>query len=102
MRRGEIWTVSIAGKSRPVLILTRDAVIDVRELVTVAEVTTAVRGISAEVQFDWSSSGLTRESVINCDGLHTVRRRSLTELVGEVPDHVMSQVCSAVTYAIGC
>jgi mRNA interferase MazF len=77
-------------------------VIDVRELVTVAEVTTVIRGISAEVQFDWSSTGLSRESVINCDGIHTVRRRALTEIVGPVSESVMRQVCSAVTYAIGC
>jgi mRNA interferase MazF len=92
----------IAGKSRPVLVLTRESVIDVRELVTVAEVTTVVRGISAEVPFDWSSAGLSRESVINCDGIHTVRQRALTEIIGPVSESVMRQVCSAVSYAIGC
>jgi len=102
IRRGEIWTAVIAGKSRPVLVLTRDSVIDVRELVTVAEVTTVIRGISAEVQFDWSSTGLSRESVINCDSIHSVRRRALTEIVGPVSESVMFQVCSAVSYAIGC
>jgi mRNA interferase MazF len=102
VNRGEIWTASVGGKVRPVLVLTRDSVIDVRELVTVAEVTTVVRGISAEVGFEWESAGLTRESVINCDGIHTVRRRDLTGPVGEVSDSAMNQVCAAVSYAIGC
>lgn len=87
--RGEIWTAVIAGTSRPGLVLTRDSVIDVRELVTVAEATMVIRGISAEVQFDWRSTGPGRESVINCDGLHAVRGRTLTEIVGPVSESVM-------------
>ena len=102
MNRGEIWTASVGGKARPVLVLTRDSVIDVRELVTVAEVTTVVRGIGAEVEFDWDTAGLTRESVVNCDGIHTVRRRDLVGSVGEVSDSTLNRVCAAVSYAIGC
>ncbi|MGH9122451.1 MAG: hypothetical protein ACRDYC_11010 [Acidimicrobiales bacterium] len=39
---------------------------------------------------------------MNCDGLHTVARASLIGPVGQVGDDVMSKVCSAVSYAIGC
>ncbi len=102
MKRAEIWTTTVAGKGRPVLVLTRDAVIDVRELVTVAEITSSIRGIGAEVDFDWSSAGLDRTSVINCDGIHTVRQRDLTALVGEVTDADMYRVCAAMAYAMGC
>jgi mRNA interferase MazF len=102
MNRGEIWFTEVGGKRRPVLILTRDAVIDVRELVTVVEVTTMIRGTSAEVQFDWDGVGLARECVINCDGVHTIRQRDLTTLLGRVSDTAMERVCSALTYAIGC
>jgi mRNA interferase MazF len=102
VNRGEIWTASVGGKARPVLVLTRDSVIDVRALVTVAEVTSVVRGIGAEVEFEWDAAGLSCESVINCDGIHTVRRRDLTGPVGEVSDGVLDRVCAAVSYAIGC
>lgn len=102
MNRGEIWFTEVGGKRRPVLILTRDAVIDVRELVTVVEVTTVIRDTSAEVQFNWDGVGLPRECVINCDGVHTIRQRDLTALVGQVSDTAMERVCSALTYAIGC
>ena len=40
MNRGEIWLAEVAQKVRPVVVLTRDEVIDVRSRVTVAEVTT--------------------------------------------------------------
>ena len=45
MNRGEIWFAEVGRKRRPVLVLTRPEVIEVRALITVAEVTTSVRGI---------------------------------------------------------
>lgn len=102
MTRAEIWLAQVGRKSRPVLVLTRPEVIDVRELVTVAEVTTTIRGLAAEVEFDHEDAGLDRSSVINCDGLHTVARSSLTTYVGTVDDDTLAKVCSAVNYALGC
>ncbi len=84
------------------MVLTRPEVIDVRRLVTVAEVTTTMRGLAAEVDFDHDDVGLDQRSVINCDGLHTVSQSSLTTYVGAVTDSTMRMVCSAVSYALGC
>ncbi|CAN5730518.1 type II toxin-antitoxin system PemK/MazF family toxin [soil metagenome] len=102
MTRGEIWIAQVGRKKRPVLVLTRAEVIDVRELVTVAEVTRSIRGLAAEVGVDDDDVGLDRPSVINCDGLHTVAQSALTAYVGEVSADTMRKVCSAVTYALGC
>ncbi len=102
MRRGELWLAQVGRKQRPVLVLTRSEVIEPRELVTVAEVTTSIRGLAAEVDIDHTEVGLARPSVINCDGIHTVAQTALTKLVGEVSDDVMRRVCSAVSYALGC
>ncbi len=82
--------------------LTRSEVIDVRALVTVAEVTTSIRGLAAEVDIDHGEVGLDRASVINCDGIHTVAQTVLTGPVGEVSDDTMRKVCSALSYAVGC
>jgi mRNA interferase MazF len=102
MRRGELWLAEVGRKKRPVLLLTRSAVIDARDLVTVAEITTSIRGLAAEVDLDHIEVGLDRPSVINCDGLHTVTQASLTGPVGQVGDDIMREVCSAVSYALGC
>jgi mRNA-degrading endonuclease toxin of MazEF toxin-antitoxin module len=77
-------------------------VIDVRSLVTVAEITTSMRGLAVEVLLDDVSVGLDRESTINCDGIHTVARSSLTGCVGVVDQGTMDRVCAAVGYALGC
>ena len=74
MRRGELWLAEVGRKKRPVLVMTRSEVIDVRALVTVAEVTTSIRGLASEVDVDHVRVGLDRPSVIHCDGIHTVTR----------------------------
>ncbi len=102
MTRGEVWLAQVGRKTRPVLVLTRSEVLDVRELVTVAEVTTSARGLAAEVEIDHEQIGLDRPSVINCDGIHTVAQRSLTRPVGQIGDDTLRKVCSAISYALGC
>lgn len=102
MNRGEVWLAQVGRKRRPVLVLTRDEVIDVRSLVTVAEVSTSARGLAAEVELDHVRVGLERQSVVNCDGLHTVAQAMLTTRVGEVDEDTLERVCSALTYALGC
>jgi mRNA interferase MazF len=102
VNRGDIWLAQVGRKARPVLVLTRDAVIDVRLMITVAEVTTSIRGIAAEIEFDFQSAGLSERSVINGDGLHTITRTSLTDFVGVVESETLSNVCQAISYALGC
>ncbi|MEP7114259.1 MAG: type II toxin-antitoxin system PemK/MazF family toxin [Ilumatobacteraceae bacterium] len=102
MTRSEIWLAHVGRKTRPVLILTRPEVIDVRVLVTVAEVTRSRRGLAVEVEFDHEDAGLDQPSVINCDGLHTVTQSSLTTRIGIVSDVTMTKVCHAISYALGC
>lgn len=102
MTRGEVWFAQVGRKRRPVLVLTRPEVIDVRALLTVAEVTTSIRSIAAEVEFDHEDAGLDRPSVINCDGLHTITKASLTTYAGSVDEATMERVCAAIGYAVGC
>lgn len=102
MNRGDVWIAEVGQKQRPVLVLTRNEVIDVRALVTVAEITTSRRGLAAEVALDNEAVGLNRGSVINCDGLHTLTRTRLTHRVGVVDEATMDRVCWAVSYALGC
>ncbi len=76
--------------------------IDVRELVTVAEVTTSIRNLAAEVSFAHDDVELDRPSVINCDGIHTVAQATLSTYVGAVSEPTMQRVCSAISYALDC
>lgn len=102
MRRGEVWLAEVGRKRRPVLVLTRDEVLDVRKLVTVAEITTSARGLAAEVEIDHVAVGLDHPCVANADGLHTVAQTVLTARIGELDDATMRRVCAAVGYALAC
>ena len=102
MNRGDIWLAEVGRKRRPVLVLTRPEVIDVRMLVTVAEISTTIRKIGAEVEFDYRDAGLDHASAINCDGLHTVAQASLATRIGSVGNETMERVCAAISYALGC
>ena len=102
MRRGELWLAEVGRKRRPVLLLTRSEVLDARSLVTVAEITTTIRGLAAEVDIDHVEVGLDLPSVINCDGLHTIAQGSLLGPIGRVGEDIMRSVCSALSYALGC
>ncbi len=102
LRRGEVWWSEVGRKKRPVLLLTRSEVLDARSLVTVAEVTTSLRGLAAEVGVDHLEIGLDRPAAINCDALHTVEQASLSGPVGHVGGDTMQRVSSAINYALGC
>lgn len=68
----------------------------------VAEITTAQRGLAAEVSLDVAEAGLDRESAVNCDGIHTVPQTVLTEQIGGVSPTIMRRVCRSLAYSVGC
>lgn len=69
---------------------------------TVAEITPNVRGLSVEVPLDADIAGLPEASVVNCDGLYTVRHSALKRRAGEAGNATMNRVCRAVALALGC
>lgn len=75
-----IWLARL-DKARPVLLLTRDEVRAVRALVTVAPITSTVRGLSSEVPVG-RRNGLDHDSAINLDLITTVPRDSLIRPIG--------------------
>lgn len=101
VRRGETWLADVGREPRPVVVLTRDEVLDVRTNVCVAEITSQGRGLAVEVPVD-ADAGVHETSVINCDGLHTLSQRRLTQRIGVVDADVLDEVCAAITVALGC
>jgi len=71
-------------KARPVLVLTRDLVRPHLSRVTVAPITTTVRGLSTEVAVG-PANGLESPSVISCDTIVTVPADALGRHIGVLP-----------------
>jgi mRNA interferase MazF len=68
-------------KARPVLILTRELVRPQLNRVTVAPITSTIRGLSTEVPVG-RDNGLEHDSVISCDNIVTVPVATLGRHVG--------------------
>lgn len=82
-------------KNRPALILTRDvAHADLHQL-TVAPITSSIRGIATEVSVG-VSNGLDRASVINCDLITTVSVHEIGPCIG----YLLSAQEASLTEAI--
>jgi mRNA interferase MazF len=70
-----------SGSTRPALILTREIVRPYLSRVTVAPITSRVRGLTVEVLVG-PSNGLDQESVINCDNIVTVPTSAVGRQIG--------------------
>lgn len=100
--RGDIcWVEQPNEKVRPALVLTREAAIPVLRQVTVAYLTTQIRGIPTEVRLD-VGDGVPRECVISMDNLGTVSRSLLSEPITTLSGPRMHEVCRALAIATGC
>ncbi len=70
-------------KTRPVLVLTREAVRPHLTRVTIAPITTTIRGLSTEVPVG-RVNGLTHDSVVSCDNILTVPASTLGRHLGHL------------------
>ena len=101
MRRGEVWWADLPlpiGR-RPVVLLSRDEAYAVRNAVTVAEVTSTIRGIPVEVELG-REDGLPKKCVVNLDTIVTIRKDSLIERIAILRDEKIEQLNSAIKFAL--
>lgn len=103
VERGEIWLLNRPrpDKRRPVLVLTRPVLIRVLHTVTVAAITSTLRGTPTEVEVGLEE-GLKRASCVNLCNLFTVRQGELRKYVGSVGRQKMERVCRALLIATAC
>jgi mRNA interferase MazF len=78
--------VARLDKARPVLVLTRELVRPHLTTVTVAPITTTIRGLSTEVPVD-AANGLAGASVVSCDNIATIPSDALRQQIGVLLDH---------------
>jgi len=102
VRRGEVrwYKFSPPDKKRPVLLLTRDAILEYLGDVTVAPITTTIRDIPSEVRLD-KEDGMPHDCAINCDHIQTVSKSRLGPLVTTLSAAKMREVSLAIAFALG-
>ena len=102
MRRGEVRWYRFAqpDKRRPVVILTRDSIIEYLGEVTVAPVTSIIRDIPSEVLLS-PFDGVPRDCAINLDHIQTVSKGRVGTLITTLSAKKMDQVRQALLFALG-
>ena len=102
MKRGEIWWVELPPPTgrRPVLLLSRNEAYAVRELVTIAPVTTRIRRIPSEVNLG-PEEGLPQRCVANLDTITTIAKASLRERLTTLSSDKLKEVEAAIHFALG-
>jgi len=103
VERGDVRLVRFPppDKPRPVLVLTRSSALEYLSRVTVAPITSAVRGVPSEVLLD-ADDGMKQPCVVNLHNVVTVPRDALGRRVGRLPRDRMREVCTALAFALGC
>lgn len=103
VERGEIrlYRFTPPDKQRPVLVLTRQSATAYLNSVTVAPVTSAIRGVPSEVRLD-VVDGLKQPSAVNLHNLVTVSKRALGRRLARLDRRKMAEVCRAVAFALQC
>ena len=101
MRKGEIWWARLrppAGR-RPVLLLSRDEAYAVRTAVTVAPLTTTMRGIPVEVPLG-EADGVPRRCAVNLDSILTIPMSYLEERITRLSSAKLEEVHRALFFAL--
>ena len=101
MKHGEIrwYKFKPPDKKRPVLILTRNTVLEYLGEVTIAPITKTIRHIPSEV-FLAKTDGMPQDCAVNCDHLQTVSKMKIGSLITSLPLSKMVEVGRAIRFAL--
>jgi mRNA interferase MazF len=102
MKQGEIYWYPFTApdKRRPVLILTRNSALRFLTSVTVAPITTTIRGIPTEVVLG-PQDGMTNDCAVNLDNIQTVQKARLSAFIATLSAEKMLLVKQALHFALG-
>jgi mRNA interferase MazF len=88
-------------KARPVLVLTRQSALGYLARVTVAPITSTIRGVPSEVILG-IEDGMKQPCAVNLHNIVTVSGNGLGRRVAHVEPERMRQVCGAIAFALDC
>ena len=101
--RGDVWWCEMPEIGRrPVVVLSRDAVIPRHRRALIAPCTTTIRQLPSEVILEPGEDPVPLRSAVNLDSVESLSIAILVERMGRVADHRMRQICAALAIAVDC
>ena len=103
LERGEIrlYRFPSPDKERSVLILTRSSALGYLARVTVAPITSTIRGVPSEVSLG-IEDGMKQPCAVNLHNVVTVAEDSVGRRVGQLGPERLREVCAALAFALEC
>ena len=101
--RGEVRLYQFAApdKKRPVVVLTRNSAVNYLSTVTVAPITSSIRGVPSEVVLT-EEDGMKGPCAVNLHNTVTISQDRLGRRVAQLSSARMSEICTALRFALGC
>jgi mRNA interferase MazF len=101
--RGDVRLYRFAppDKERPVVVLTRDSAIAYLSTVTIAPVTSTIRGVPSEVVLS-DEDGMKTPCAVNLHNAVTVSKERLGRRVTQLHSRRMNEICAALRFSLGC
>ncbi len=101
MKRGEIrwYKFKSPDKRRPVVILTRDSILEYLGEVTIAPITSTIRDIPSEVLLTYED-GMHKDCAINCDHIQTVSKNKIGTAITTLTQNKIKQLSKAIWFAL--
>ena len=101
MKRNEVrwYKFKHPDKERPVVILTRNSVLEYLGEVTVAPITSTIRDIPSEVLLS-RQDGMHNDCVINCDHIQTVSKSNIGSLITTLSKEKVGEIRNAISFAL--
>ena len=101
--RGDVRLDGFAppDKKRPVVVLTRDSAISYLSTVSVAPITSTIRGVPSEVVLG-EEDGMKSACAVNLHNTITVSQDRLGKRVGRLHGLRMKEICVALRFSFGC
>ncbi len=99
MTQGDVryYKFKFPNKQRPVLILTRTDTISRLNTVTIAEITTTIRGNDSEVLLD-ENDGMLTDCAVNLVNLQTVQKDKIGSYITHLSPLKMAEVFEAIKF----
>jgi mRNA interferase MazF len=103
LSRGDVHLYNFGSpdKQRPVVVLTRESSVEHLSTVTVAPVTSTIRGVPSEVFLD-TGDGMKGPCAVNLHNAVTVAQDRLGKRIARLNASRMHDICIALRFSLGC
>jgi len=101
--RGDVRLYNFAPpeKQRHVVVLTRDGAIGYLSTLTIAPITSAIRGVPSEVVLH-EEDGMKTTCAVNLHNVVTVSEHLLGKRIAQLSSSRMNEICAALRFSLGC